>query len=131
MTYLKPLKTITFLYLFVNDTKNEIDEFGTFSLVAIHTKLAKDGIVREEDLVIEARRVRIHGVRFEIHKDSVWNMSSLDAMGLILRRKERRGIECDDNEDLGVTTYVGAWLDLATMAAQEFGFVVLVLLVIP
>ncbi|KAK7264911.1 hypothetical protein RJT34_32524 [Clitoria ternatea] len=75
--YLKPLKAIVLLDLFANDVKNEIDEFDTFIPIVSGTELAKDIVVRVEDLAVRIRTNIIHGVRFEIHKDNVWNVPSV------------------------------------------------------
>ncbi|KVH94862.1 hypothetical protein Ccrd_003068 [Cynara cardunculus var. scolymus] len=72
------LKTVTVFGLLPDNIKNRIDQLGTFGIVTFSpvvsgTRLAKNKVVRSEDLTIGTRSETVHGTGLKIHEHSPWN----------------------------------------------------------
>lgn len=73
------LKAIAALGFFADNVKNRVDQFSSFSVVTFGpvvtgSTLAKDEIVRAEELAKWSRTNGIHGARLQIHKNSTGNI---------------------------------------------------------
>ena len=73
------LQAVTSFGLLPHDIKNGIDELGSFGVVSLGpvvtgAGLAKDKVVRPEDLAIGTRADRVHGSWLQINQHSSWDI---------------------------------------------------------
>merc|ERR1719305_1673041 len=74
MSHLKALEAITSLGLLADDVQHRVDQLGplrvvTLSPVVTSSRLAKDKVVRAEELTERAGAHRVHRARLQIHED--------------------------------------------------------------
>ena len=75
------LQAVAVLSLFANDVENGVDQLSSFGIMTFGpivsgTGLAKDEVIRAEDLTVGTRSDAVHGARLKIHEHSPGNVPS-------------------------------------------------------
>jgi hypothetical protein len=85
---LETLEAIATFSFLSNNIEYRINKFSTFSIMSLSpivtsTSLSENKVVRSEELTERSSSNRVHGSRFEIHKNSSWYESTASSFVIV------------------------------------------------